>query len=73
MELPAVLRLLVLDLGLDLLSGIVMAGILHAVGGDDEQGVLRHVLGPGVAVDVPDVVDGPADGVQQRRAAPDEI
>ena len=72
-KLPAVLLLLPPDHLLHLLSGVAVAGVLHAVGGDDEEGVLRHILGPGVLVDISDVVDGPADGVQQGGAAPDRV
>ena len=46
-----------------------MAGVFHAVGGDDEQRAVGHILRTGVFVDVADVVDGVANGVHQRRAA----
>ena len=45
------------------------AGIFHTVCGDDEDGMLRPVLLPGVLVDVADVVDGTADGVDEGSAA----
>ena len=35
--------------------------------------MLRHVLRPGVFVNVCDVADGPAQSVQQRGAAPDTV
>ena len=50
-----------------------MAGVLHAVGGDDEQRLFRPVLFAGVLVDVADMVDGAAHGVKQSRAAAHEI
>ena len=72
-KLPAVFFLLTLDHAPHRLVVIAAAGVFVAVGGDDEQGLFRHILPAGVLVDVPDVVDGPAYGVQQRRAAPGEI
>ena len=72
-EFPAILLLLALDHLFDPLGRVAAAGVLHAVGGDNKQGVLRHVLRPGVLVDVADVVDSPADGVQQCCAAPDIV
>lgn len=62
-KLPAVLFLLTLDHLLYPPGGVAAAGVLHAVGGNDEKGVLRYILGPGILMDVADVVDGPADGV----------
>ena len=49
------------------------AGVLHAVRCDHEQRVLRAILLAGVLVDVADVVNRAADGVQQRRAAARDI
>ena len=49
------------------------AGVLHAVRGDHEQRVLRAILLTGILVDVADVVNRAADGVQQRRAAARDI
>ena len=72
-KLPAVLLLLALDHLLDPLGGVTAAGIFHAVGGDDEYGVLGHILGRGILVDVSDVVDSSADGIQQGGAAPDIV
>ena len=72
-KLPAVLFLLPLDHFFHLPGRIAAAGILHAVGGDNKKSVFRHILGPGVLMDVSDVVDGSADGVQQGGAAPDLI
>ena len=72
-ELPSIFLLLMTDHLLYLVHGIAAAGVLHAVSGDDEERVLRDVLAPSVLVDVPDVLDGPAKGVQQCRAAPDPI
>ena len=64
-EFPAVLFLLPLHHCLDLIAGIPVGGILHPVRGDDEDGVLRHILFPGILMDVADVVDRPADRVDQ--------
>ena len=49
------------------------AGVLHAVRGDHKQRVLRAILLTGVLVNVADVVNRAADGVQQRRAAARDI
>lgn len=70
---PAVLFLLTLDHLLYPPGGVAAAGVLHAVGGNDEKGVLRYILGPGILMDVADVVDGPTDGIQQGGAAPDIV
>lgn len=72
-KLPAVLFLLPLDHLLHSLSGVAATGVLHAVGGDNEKGVLWHILGPSILMDVADMVDGPADGIQQGGAAPDIV
>ena len=69
-ELPAILLFLPPDHLAHLTGGIAVAGIFHAVGGDDKKGVLRHILRPGIFVDVSDVVDGSAHCIQQRGAAP---
>lgn len=70
---PAILLLLALEHLFDLLGRIVEASVLHDVDGDDEHGVLRHILEPGVLVAVADVVDGPADGIHQGGVAPDIV
>ena len=72
-EFPAVLRLFVFDHFADLGVVVAAAGVLHAVGGDDEEGLVRHVLPPGVFVDVADVVDGAAHRIQERGAAAHEV
>ena len=72
-ELPAVLLLLVLDHAAHRLIVVAAAGVFAAVRGDDEQRFFRHILPAGVLVDVADVVDGAAHGVQQGRAAPGEV
>ena len=72
-ELPSIFSLLTPDHLLDPLGRVAAAGIFHAVGGDDEKGMLRHILRPGILVNVSDVVDGSADGIQQRGAAPDIV
>ena len=69
-ELPAIFLLLPLNYLLDSRRRVAAAGIFYTAGGDDEEGMLRHVLKPGALVDVPNVVDGPADGVQQGGTAP---
>ena len=72
-KLPAVLRLLPPDHFPYPLGRVAAAGILHAVSGDDEEGVLRYIFRTGVLVDVSDVMDGAADGVQQGGTAADII
>ena len=72
-ELPAALLLLTLDHAPYRLVVVAAAGVFVTVGGDDEHRLFRHVLAAGVLVDVADVVDGPANGVQQGRAATGEI
>lgn len=66
---PAVLFFLAFHHLFHLAAGIAPAGIFHAVRGDHKDGVLRPVLFPGILVDVPDVVNGSADGIDQRRTA----
>ena len=68
-EFPTVLFLLALNHLFDLLAVVMMACVLHAVCRDDEQGMLRHIFGPRVLMDVADMMDGAADGVQQGGAA----
>ena len=50
-----------------------MAGIFVTIGGDNEHRLFRYIFAAGVLVDVADVVDGSAHGIQQRRAAEGEI
>lgn len=69
-ELPAVLRLFVLNHRLNFGGIVATARVLHAVSGDDEESVLGDVLLAGILVDVPDVVDSVADGVEKSGAAP---
>ena len=52
---------------------VAAAGVFVAVGGDDEHRLFRHVLPAGVLVNVADVVDSAAHGIQQGRAATGEI
>ena len=68
-KLPAVFCLFLFDHLPDVRNAVAAAGVFHSVGRDDEQRVFRHVLRPRVFVDVGDVVDRAADGVEQRRAA----
>ncbi len=72
-EFPAVFLLLTANHGLNPVVAVAAAGVFQAVGGDDEEGLLRPVFLSGVLVDVSDVVDGPAYRVQQRGAAPDKV
>ena len=71
--LPAVAALLPLDHLLHTVAAVMTAGVLHAVRGDHKQRVLRAILLTGILVDVADVVNRAADGVQQRRAAARDI
>ena len=72
-EFPAVAALLPFNHLLDTVAAVMAAGVLHAVRCDHEQRVLRAILLAGVLVDVADVVNRAADGVQQRRAAARDI
>ena len=72
-ELPAVLFLLPLDHFFHPLGRIAAAGILHAVGGDNKKSVFRHIHGPGILMDIADMVDSLADGIQQGGAAPNIV
>ena len=72
-KLPAVLLLLPFNHAAHTLVIVSVAGVFVAVGGDDEHRLLRHILPAGVLVNVADVVDGTAHGVQKRRAAAGEI
>ena len=71
-EFPAVSLLLPFNHAAHTLVIVAAAGVFVAVGGDDEHRLLRHILPTGVLVNVADVVDGTAHGVQQRRAAAGE-
>lgn len=64
-KLPAVASLLPLNHLLDALGVIVAACILHAICCDDEQGMLRDILGSCILVDVPDMMDRSTDGIQK--------
>ena len=68
-KLPAVLLFLVSDHLPHLFIRVLMAGIFHAVGGDDKQRLLRSILGPGILMHHANVLDGAAHGIQQRRGA----
>ena len=68
-KLPAVTRLLPFDHLFDPFAVIATAGVFHTVGRDDKERVLGYILGSCVLVDVADVVDRAADGIEQRRAA----
>lgn len=67
-KLPAVFCLLPLDHPLHCLVAVAAAGVFIAVGGDDEQRLFRHILPPGVLVDIADMMDGFAYRVEQRCA-----
>ena len=68
-EFPAVLLLLAFNHLLHAFGGVLAARILVAVGGDDEDGLFGAVFVAGVLVHVADVVNCPADGVEERGAA----
>ena len=70
---PAVSLLLPFNHAAHSLVIVAAAGVFVAVGGDDEHRLLRHILPAGVLVNVADVVDGAAHGIQQGRAATGEI
>ena len=56
-KLPAVFALFFFDHLHDLITGITVTCVLHSIGGDDEQRMLRHIFLTGILVDVPDVMD----------------
>ena len=62
-----------LDHAADLTIGVLPAGVLYAVRGDDEDGLAGAVLFPRVLVHIFNMVHRAADGVQQRRAAAHEV
>ena len=68
-KLPSIALLLALDHILDTSRRIVVAVVFHTVGGDEKDGMLGHILGAGVFVDVAYVVDRPAYGIEQRGTA----
>ena len=72
-KLPAVFLLLVLDHFFHPSGRVAAAGVLHAVGGDNKKSALWHILGPGILMDVANMVDGSADGIQQGGAASDIV
>src|SRR5699024_8539061 len=72
-ELPAILCLLPLDHLLHPVAAVKPARILHSVRGDNKQRMLRDILRSGVLMDIADVMDRTADGIQKSRAAPDGI
>ena len=65
--------LIIVDKFHDLITGITVTCVLHTIGCNDEQRMLRHVFLTGILVDVPDMMDSSADCVQKRRAATDRI
>ena len=72
-KLPAAPLLLPLNHLSDLLGGIAVAGVLHAVGGDDKEGVFRHIRSAGIFMDVSNVVNGSAQSIQQSGTSPDVV
>ena len=64
-EFPAVLFFLALDHFLDPFGGVLVAGVFVAVGSDDEDCLFGAVFIAGVLVYVSDMVNGPADGVEE--------
>ena len=63
-KLPAVPHLLALDHLTNLPDVVPAAGVLQAVCCDDEERVRRHMLRPGAVMEMPDVADCSADGIQ---------
>ena len=72
-KLPAVLLLFLPHHGLHFIAAVAMAGVFHAIGRDDKDGVLRTIFLPGVFVDVGDMVDRAADGVDQCGPTADKV
>ena len=69
-EFPVVFFLLASDHAAHLFQAVGTAGIFHAVGRDDEDGLFGHVFLSGVFMHVADVVDRMSECIQKRRAAP---
>lgn len=67
-KLPSVLFFLPLNHFLNLLTCITVACVLLSVSCDNEHRVLRHVLVTGIFVNVSNVVNCSADGINQSRA-----
>ena len=72
-EFPAVSLLLSSDHALNFSVIVDHAGVLHPVCGDHEYRLIRSVLFSCILVDISYVADGPADGIEQRRAPSDEV
>lgn len=68
-KLPAVLALLPLNHPAHRFIVVAAAGVFAAVGGDNKHGFVRHILPAGVFMDIADMANGPAHGVQQSRSA----
>jgi hypothetical protein len=47
----------------------MMASILHTIGGNYEDSMLRHILGSSILVHVTDMVNGTTDCIQESRAS----
>ena len=67
------IALLLLDHSAHCFIVVAAAGVFAAVGGDNEHGFVRHLLPAGVFMDIADVANGPAHGVQQGCSAAGEI
>ena len=72
-ELPSILFFLALDHGLELLVGILAAGILQIVSGDNEQRLFRTIFLSCVLMDIANVMDCTTHRIQQRCAAADIV
>ena len=71
--LPRTAEIASLDHLLHPVAAVKPARILHSVRGDDKQRMLRDIWLPGVLVDIADVMDRTADGIQKSRAPPNGI
>lgn len=68
-EFPAVSFLLPFHHLLHPVVGILVARVFHPVRRDHKDRFLRTILLPGIFVNIPDMTDRTADGIQQSRAA----
>ena len=57
----------------DLPGRIASAGVFHTIGDNDKKGMFRHVLRPGISMDVPNMTDSSAHGIQQSGTAANHI
>ena len=72
-KLPSGFFLPTADLTANLVRVIAMTGVFHAVGRNDEQRFMRHILRTGIPMHNADMVHGVAQRIEQRGAAAGDI